>query len=121
MAGAAETLAEHRERKRIAADEYAKAQRDLVRARFEKEVLPNMVRVFDATCVGIDTTNKTITIKFDPVRPDLEFLGLNTALHKIGWDRSKLQAAAVVNHRLKVLLTIRNGMMTMTLGAITSG
>lgn len=120
MAGAAETLVEHRERKRIAADTFAKAQRDLVRARFEKKILPNLIRVFDATCVGIDTSAKTITIRFDPVRPDLEFLKLNEMLHEISWDRKRITPQEIVGQRLKILITINNGIIGMSLGAVTT-
>lgn len=120
MPGAAETLAEHRERKRVAADTFAKAQRDLVRTRFEKNVLPNLIRVFDATCVGINTSTKKITVRFDPVRPDLQFLRLNEQLHQISWDRKRLTASDVVGQRLKILVVINNGFVGMSLGAITT-
>ena len=120
MPGAEETLIEHRERKQIAADIFAKAQRDLIKTKFERDILPNLIRVFDATCVGLNISDKKIMVRFDPVRPDLEFLRLTDMIQEIPWDRKKLTAAQIVGQRLKILVVINNGFVGMSLGAITT-
>lgn len=113
--GAAETLAEHRQRKQEAADRYARAQRVRIKRIFDEKHLPGMTRILTGTCTGIDTNQKTIAVKLDPIASDLTLPKEYTVL----WDRPKLTASEIVGKRVKVFITYTQGTQFM-LAAITS-
>lgn len=115
MAGATETLADHRARKEDAVRRYAEAQRKRIKRVFDEKHLPQMTRVLTGRCVGIDTTRKRISVELDPIASDLRLPVERT----ITWDRPKLTASEVVGKRVKIFVTYSNGVAFMLAAIMT--
>jgi hypothetical protein len=116
MPGAAETLAEHRERKRIAADRFAEAQRKLIKRYWDEIHLPALIRTASGMCTGINTSKRTISVTYDELAEGVQL----PADMPVGWDRPILTAREVVDKRVKVFIAYPNGVPVVSLAAIMS-
>jgi hypothetical protein len=108
MAGAAEILAQNRRLKKEYAERYAQAQQKYIKRVFYGKHLPQLVRIAEGVCVGIDIPGGKITVRLNQLAVDLQAIMPSQPI-AVQWDRPRLTSRDVLNKRVKVFIYYRGG------------